>query len=234
MPRSATVRGPSAVANVKSPVELVLEQTLDDGDGALGFHAEDRFAEAGSGGRSEQARPLEPGLGDRQMLERAIDDGREHLAGRVEIRRRHRAMAGALPRGEEPLEHVVDELTLAPRIHHLLILGLLLELQDVLREELERAVEIGLDRAHRPGARRHVAHRAVIIGRVRRRPGRPHFSPAARLALERAERDRFQRQRLVREHPRVLERLARQRSRAGRAESRRAASSARRSRPRRG
>ena len=58
-----------------------------------------------------------------------------------------------LPRAEERLEHVVHELPLPPRIHHLFVLGLFLQPQHVLGEELERAVEVGLERAHRPGAR---------------------------------------------------------------------------------
>ena len=63
---------------------------------------------------------------------------------------------------------MTEELPLTPRVHHFLVFGLLLQFQDVLREELERAVEIRLDRADRPGARRQVVHRAMKIGRVRR------------------------------------------------------------------
>ena len=113
-----------------------------------------RFAKPGGGGRTEQPRAFEPGLRYRQTFERAIDDAGEHLARGVEVAGRDGAMTGVLPRIEEPLEHLVDELPLPPRIHHFFVLGLFLEFQHVLREELERAVEIRLDRADRPRARR--------------------------------------------------------------------------------
>src|SRR5213075_2925734 len=124
-------------------------------------------------------------------------------------------MPGALPRGEEPLEHVVDEVSLAARIHDLLILGFFLELEDMLREELERTVQVGLDRADRPGARRQVADGAMEIRRIRGRPVRPHLCPAPGVTLKGVEGDWLQRQRFVRKYARVLERLARQRRKPG-------------------
>ena len=41
----------------------------------------------------------------------------------------------------------MDELATPSRIHHFLVVGLLLESEDVLREKLERAGEIGFKRA---------------------------------------------------------------------------------------
>src|SRR5205085_9818163 len=99
----------------------------------------------------------------------------------------HRAVSRLLPGVEEFLEHVVDERALTPRIHHLLILGLLFQFENVLCEELERAVEIGLDRADRPRAGRDAAYRAVELGCVGRRPLRPHLRPTPGVALEWAE-----------------------------------------------
>ena len=57
-----------------------------------------------------------------------------------------------LPLAKELLEDGVDELSLAARVHHLFVVRLFLEPQHMLREELERALEIGFEAADRPGA----------------------------------------------------------------------------------
>ena len=98
---------------------------------------------------SARARPPPPAA-----ARAAVDDGREHRARFVEVLRRDRAVSG-LPatRAKNALEHVVDELTLPPRVHHLFVVRLFFEAQHVLREELERAAEVRLERADRPRAR---------------------------------------------------------------------------------
>ena len=185
--------------------QFVFEQPLDNGKRSLGLHAKDGFAESGRRRRSQQTRPFEPRFRHRQTLERPIDDGGEHVARGVKILWRHRAMPGTLPGGEELLEHVVDEMPLTPRIHHFLILRLLVNLQDVLREKLKGAIEIRLDGADRPGARRDVAHDAVEIRGVSGRPRRAHLRPGSGVTLKRIDGDRIERQRLVREDTGGLE-----------------------------
>ena len=66
MPRSGN--RPRTVGRREREVarQLVLEQALDDGDRAFGFHAQHRVAQAGGGRRSEQPRALETRLGIRQ------------------------------------------------------------------------------------------------------------------------------------------------------------------------
>ena len=135
-------------------------------------------------GRSEQPRPLERRprpSGSR--CERALDDRRR--TARAPSSRFAGVIArvpGRLPRVEERLEHLVHELPLAPRIHHLFVVGLLFELEDVLREELERAAEVGLERADRPRARLARSDAAVesrrSVGERRRsaREGRRHVA----------------------------------------------------------
>ena len=73
-------------------------------------------------------------------------------------------MSVVLPALEERFEHLVHELPLRPRVHHLFVLGLLLQPEDVLREELERTAEVGFERADRPGAGLG-AERTPCIGR---------------------------------------------------------------------
>src|ERR1700730_15949443 len=128
-----------------------LEQPFDDSDRTFGFHAEDGFTQARSRRRSQQARAFQASLGARQPLERPIDNLGEHLTRKIEVGRRDFAVSGLLPRSEELLEHLVDKLSLPPRVHHFFVVRLLLQLEDVLCEELEWTVEIGLERAHRPG-----------------------------------------------------------------------------------
>ncbi len=91
MPLSATTRGPSAVCDREVAVQPVLEQTFDDGNRALGFHAKHGFAETG-GGRTIRAAACARGRlrppADRSSA--PIDHGREQRARRVEILRRDR------------------------------------------------------------------------------------------------------------------------------------------------
>ena len=103
----------------------------------------------------------------------------------------------------------MHELTLLPRIHHLLVVGLFLEAQDALREELERTVEVGLERAHRPGARRLRAG-LTVKRRISGRRSAPCGASAqrSRLRLERVERDRIERERLLHEDPFARRRVA--------------------------
>src|SRR2546428_13100599 len=58
-------------------------------------------------------------------------------------------MTRGLPCCEELFEHVVHELTLMARVHHFFVVGLFVQLQKVLREELERAIQIRFKRADR-------------------------------------------------------------------------------------
>src|SRR5262249_2887343 len=130
--------------------QLVFEQSLDDSGWTLGLHAEHRFAEPGGRGRSEESRPLEPPLGLRQRFERLVDDSHEHRPSVVEISGGDSTLTSGLPRREEALENLVDELPLAPRIHDLLVVRLFFELQDVLREEAERTTKVRFERANGP------------------------------------------------------------------------------------
>ena len=208
---------PGTVGRRKGEVarQLLLQQALDHGNRAFGFHPKHRVAEAGGGGRSEQPCALETRLGIRKRFERAVHHRGEHAAGLLEIPGRHGAPARPLPRGEELLEHLVDELTLTTRIHDLFVVGLLLELEDVLREKLERTIEIRFDRADRPRARRKGADGTVEVGRIRGRPRGPQLRPAPRVSLKRIEDRRLERQCFVREDPGVLEWLARDRRQPG-------------------
>ena len=100
-----------------------------------------RLAEPGGGRRAQQPRPLEARLGVGQIA-RARDRRPSRTVARAASRFAGviAPMPGVLPRVEERLEHLVDELPLPPRIHHLFVVGLFLEPQHVLREKLERAV----------------------------------------------------------------------------------------------
>ena len=75
------------------------------------------------------------------------------------------------------LEHVVHELALAPRVHHLFVVGLLFETQDVLREEPERASDVGLEGADRPRPPRARADSPVEFVHRARRPRPAHRGP---------------------------------------------------------
>ena len=108
-------------------------------------------------------------------------------------------MPGFLPSVEELLEHFVDEDALPPRVHHLFVVRLLFEREDVAGEELERAIEIGFERADRPRAsacRRRVAiaargHRSVELGRLGRGAGDSQLRPGSSLATEPVEHHRL-------------------------------------------
>ncbi len=71
----------------------MLEQPLDHGNRALGFHAKHRFAQSRGSRRTEQPRSFEPRLAFRQIPQRSIDDLGEHRARLIEVRGRDRAMA---------------------------------------------------------------------------------------------------------------------------------------------
>ena len=128
----------------------MLEQPGHDRHRAFGLHAEDGLSETGRRRRSEQSRPFERRLGVGQSLEALLDDVAKHRARGVDRVGRDRLMPVVLPALEERFEHLVHELSLRARIHDLFVVGLFLEPEDVLREELERTAEIGLERADRP------------------------------------------------------------------------------------
>ena len=143
------------------------------------------------------------GLGFGQTRQLALDHFGKDFARRRQGLRRDRAAAGALPRLEEHFEDSMQELPLLPRIHDVGVFRLLVETQDVLREKLERAAQIDLDRAHRPGP----------IGRLRRwrrdRPARPAAIGAIRCSahsrasgVERIQDHRIGPQRRVRSQSR--------------------------------
>ena len=135
-------------------VDGVLEQALDDRNGTLGFHPEDRFAQPGRGRRSEKPGAFQSRFRVRERLvcQAPIDDGFEHAARFLQAAGRDRAVATLLPLAKEILEDGMDELPLAARVHHLLVFGLFLEPQHIACEELERALEIGFEAADRPCA----------------------------------------------------------------------------------
>ena len=140
--------------NSEGAVEPVLEQPLDHGNGTLGLHAEDRLAKAGCRRGSEQPGTFQTGFRGRQALERPVHDVREQVTREIQVVRGDRAMPSLLPRVEKLLEHLVDEDSLSPWIHHLFVVRFLFEREDVAGKELERAIEIRLERAHRPAGRR--------------------------------------------------------------------------------
>ena len=138
---------------------------------------------------------------------------------------RDRAAAGVAPRIEERFEHPVQQLAALERRQPGFVLALLLELQHLAGEVLERALEIPLDAADRvdDGAR---ARRPLPW--IARRPPRagarqPQREPVGRVAGERPSgRDRRERQRLV-----VEDADGRARPRRARRRARRAATSSR-------
>ena len=161
----------------------MLEQPLDHGNRALGFHAKHRFAQSRGSRRTEQPGSFEPRFAFREIPQRTIDDLGEHRARLIEVRGRDRAMARRLPLGEERLKHFVDELTLPPRVHDLFVVGLFFELQNVLREKLERTRRVRFERADRPRRLGAVSGRSVKDWRVRRRAPCAHSRPLAFVVL---------------------------------------------------
>src|SRR5262249_43456311 len=112
-------------------LERMLQQPLDNARGPLGFHAKDSFAKTGRSRRPEQARPLETAFGFRQRRDIAFDNVREERACSLEVRVRDRRVTGRLPLAEEVLEHLMNQLPLPARIHHLFVVRLLFELEHV-------------------------------------------------------------------------------------------------------
>jgi hypothetical protein len=92
----------------------------------------------------------------------------------------------------------VDEDALPPRIHHFFVVRLLFKRENVAGEKLERAIEIGFERADRPRAsacRRRVAiavcgHVPVELGRLAGGAGDSQLRPGASLATELVEHHR--------------------------------------------
>ena len=121
-----------------------------------------------------------------------LNDLREDRPRGIELVRRDRAMAACLPRREETSKHFVDEQTLLLRIHHLVVAGLFLEAQPVLRKELERARQIRLDRADRQRPRTLRASLTVISRVGCRRPRKARGRPLACVPLERVDRRRIE------------------------------------------
>ncbi len=146
-------------------------------------------ARAGARRRRSGARPpcaARPRRGRRRRTTRAAASARAPLrrpaAARASDRRRRRTsrapssmFAGVMARRPAACHSAKNASNTswtnwpcAPRVHHLFVVGLFFEPEDVLREELERAVEIRLERAHRPRPRRLRARDAVEV-----RPRRP-------------------------------------------------------------
>src|SRR5205807_274941 len=119
-----------------------------------------------------------PRFARRQVFQRAIDDVLERRARLVEIFRSDCSAPSVLPLSEELFEYLMDELALPARVHHLLVVGLLIELQHMACEEPERAPEVGLERADRPCARWLRTDGSVKFRSTGRRAGDPHFGPA--------------------------------------------------------
>ena len=156
----------------------MLEQPFDDADRTLGFHPQNRLTQTGGGRRTKQTRPLETRL----RMRGDVTSARSTTS--ANMRRASSRFAGVIawcPAAchcpEERLEHLVDELTLPPRVHHLFVFRLLLETQHVLRKELERAVEIRFERADRPAARRLWTETAVERGIITARPEGRAYDP---------------------------------------------------------
>ncbi len=179
----------------------MLEQTTDDANGPLGFHAQHGLAEPGGGRRPEQPRALERRFRVRQPAEARVHDVFEGRARLREVAGRDRVVSVLFPPPEELLEHLVHELSLLSRVHHLLVVRFFLESQDALREELERTVEIGLERAYRPGARRLCTRLTMERGIASVGSRRAQRRPRSRLGIQRLERDRIERQRFLHEQP---------------------------------
>jgi hypothetical protein len=155
----------------------------------------------------------------------------EEGSRRWQIVRRDRTMAARLPLREECLKYLVHKPALLPRIHHLLIVGVLLETKDVLREELERTGEIRLDRAHGQRTRPLWPGGAVILRTAGIAPFESQRQPLTRSGQREIRRDGFVRhglktirchscekrgrldERLVVEHERRYDCMPRRRSR---------------------
>ena len=103
--------------------QIVLEQTLDDGHGPLGLHAQDRLTKPGRGRRSEQTRAFESGFSAGQLFERVVDNFHEQRPCAIEIARRNGAATGRLPAPEKRFKYLVEEPPLPFRIHHLFVFG---------------------------------------------------------------------------------------------------------------
>ena len=104
-------------------------------------------------------------------------------ARRVEVVRRDRLMPLLLPSCEERSRR--RSCTNSPCVRgsiDLFVLRLFLELEDVLREELERATQVGFERADRPHLRLGRPGLAVIRGRGGRRTFSAHHRPLGRSA----------------------------------------------------
>ena len=177
LPLTDSRRGPAAVSKANSPFRRCSSSRADHRNRPLGFHPKHGLAKAGGRRRAEQPSPLERGLGVRQAREKLFDDFAKHRPRGVDRVRRDRLMPFVLPASEEGLEHLVHELPLRARIHHLFVVGLFLETDDVLCEELEGTAEIGLECADRPRLLRKRSGLAVKCIRVTRRPGSSHREP---------------------------------------------------------
>ena len=122
---------------------------------------------------TEIAEPNKP-----RPLERRVGLGKRSPAAARRLRQRRprvvqpvgrdRAAAAPIPRLEEALEDFVDEAPARARRQRGLVFGQLVESQHVGREELERAVLVALERAHRICRRQHAADVSAAGNRIGR------------------------------------------------------------------
>ena len=147
--RSALARRPHAARPGRRredelPLELVLEQSLDDVAALLDLECERAFREPRGRGRAEQVRAFQRAVRFGERRQMRLRHALEQHHGVADVLRRDAAATGCLPLDEELLEHLVKKLPALLRRQPGLLVAFLRQPEDVRREVLERTLEVSL------------------------------------------------------------------------------------------
>ena len=99
--------------------------------------------------RAEQPRPRDGPFGRGEPGDLGLGDGAEAVERALDVAQRDRALPRRLPGAEERLQDAVHEHPAPPRGERAFLLPVRLQPQDVLREVLERALQVAVERADR-------------------------------------------------------------------------------------
>ena len=127
------------------PLELVLEQALEDRDPLLDLERERTLGEPARRGGTEQEGALERAVPLGQRRQVRLGHRFEQLGRLRDVVRRDRPAAAPLPLGEKAAEDLVDELSAFQRREPPFVVALFREPQDARRKVFERALEIPLE-----------------------------------------------------------------------------------------